>query len=230
MSKLQVAPNSSSPVPSAACCRHADIERSLFLLANFPLPSLLCCPSESYCVSRPLITSRSECYPPTIWLPIAVRTMNASHRNRNAANAGLRFSKKKQLPSASRKTPSSTSSPTSTRPSTSHPCPTTSCAHTYVPSRTTPSCVDVSSLAIFLPPTAKRDKSNHLKLIQHVWGRQWNWAARKLPLWLAPNMVTLIGFFFILGNVGLLVLFVPDLVGPVRLAQEAPSYLITPRA
>lgn len=28
-------------------------------------------------------------------------------------------------------------------------------------------------------------------------------------------MVTLIGFFFILGNVGLLVLFVPDLIGPV---------------
>lgn len=30
-------------------------------------------------------------------------------------------------------------------------------------------------------------------------------------------MVTLIGFFFILGNVGLLVLFVPDLIGPVSL-------------
>lgn len=28
-------------------------------------------------------------------------------------------------------------------------------------------------------------------------------------------MVTLIGFFFILGNIGLLVLFMPDLVGPV---------------
>lgn len=34
---------------------------------------------------------------------------------------------------------------------------------------------------------------------------------------MAPNMVTLIGFFFILANVGLLVLFVPDLVGPVCL-------------
>lgn len=29
-------------------------------------------------------------------------------------------------------------------------------------------------------------------------------------------MVTLIGFFFILGNVGLLALLVPDLIGPVR--------------
>lgn len=29
-------------------------------------------------------------------------------------------------------------------------------------------------------------------------------------------MVTLLGFFFILGNVGLLVIFMPDLIGPVR--------------
>ncbi|ROW07661.1 hypothetical protein VMCG_03403 [Cytospora schulzeri] len=42
----------------------------------------------------------------------------------------------------------------------------------------------------------------------------WNWAAGLLPVSMAPNMVTLIGFFFILANVGLLVLFVPDLVGP----------------
>ena len=37
-----------------------------------------------------------------------------------------------------------------------------------------------------------------------------------MPLWLAPNMVTLIGFFFIIANVGLLAIFMPDLVGPVR--------------
>ena len=36
-----------------------------------------------------------------------------------------------------------------------------------------------------------------------------------LPLWLAPNMVTLLGFFFILGNVGLLELFDPDYAGTV---------------
>jgi ethanolaminephosphotransferase len=34
-------------------------------------------------------------------------------------------------------------------------------------------------------------------------------------MWLHPNMVTLLGFFFILGNIGLLVIFMPDLVGPV---------------
>lgn len=44
-----------------------------------------------------------------------------------------------------------------------------------------------------------------------------------LPLWLAPNMVTLIGFFFILGNVLLLEIFMPDMVGPVR--QLAYTYL-----
>ena len=36
-----------------------------------------------------------------------------------------------------------------------------------------------------------------------------------LPLWLAPNMVTLLGFFFILGNVLCLEIYTPDLVGPV---------------
>lgn len=33
-------------------------------------------------------------------------------------------------------------------------------------------------------------------------------------------MVTLIGFFFILANVGLLLIFMPDLVGPVSETQE----------
>ncbi len=36
-----------------------------------------------------------------------------------------------------------------------------------------------------------------------------------MPLWLAPNMVTLIGFFFIIANVALLAIYMPDLVGPV---------------
>lgn len=42
-----------------------------------------------------------------------------------------------------------------------------------------------------------------------------------LPLWLAPNMVTLLGFFFILFNVALMVIYVPDLVGPVRHRDSA---------
>jgi len=43
---------------------------------------------------------------------------------------------------------------------------------------------------------------------------QWNACVEFLPLWLAPNMVTLIGFFFILSNIILLEIFMPDLVGP----------------
>ena len=44
---------------------------------------------------------------------------------------------------------------------------------------------------------------------------QWNWFVKLMPLWLAPNMVTLIGFFFIIANIGLLAVYMPDLVGPV---------------
>lgn len=66
---------------------------------------------------------------------------------------------------------------------------------------------------------------------------QWNGFVELLPLWLAPNLVTLLGFFFILGNVVLLELYVPDLVGPVStaplqgatskmlMAQQAPSWV-----
>ena len=32
-------------------------------------------------------------------------------------------------------------------------------------------------------------------------------------------MVTLLGFFFILGNVGLMVIYIPDLVGPVSFSN-----------
>jgi hypothetical protein len=45
---------------------------------------------------------------------------------------------------------------------------------------------------------------------------QWNAFVELLPLWLAPNMVTLLGFMCILFNVGLLVVMMPDLEGPVR--------------
>jgi ethanolaminephosphotransferase len=34
-------------------------------------------------------------------------------------------------------------------------------------------------------------------------------------MWLAPNMVTLLGFLFIVGNVILIEVYMPDLVGPV---------------
>jgi len=49
---------------------------------------------------------------------------------------------------------------------------------------------------------------------RYVLKHYWNWAAELLPLWLAPNLVTLIGFGFILTNVLTLIIVMPDLVGP----------------
>ncbi|KAH6991092.1 CDP-alcohol phosphatidyltransferase-domain-containing protein [Ilyonectria sp. MPI-CAGE-AT-0026] len=49
---------------------------------------------------------------------------------------------------------------------------------------------------------------------KYVLGPFWNAFVELLPLWLAPNMVTLLGFCFILGNIILLEIFMPDLVGP----------------
>ena len=46
---------------------------------------------------------------------------------------------------------------------------------------------------------------------------QWNAFVKLLPLWLAPNLVTLLGFFCILINIVFVVIFVPDLIGPVSL-------------
>ncbi|KIH94235.1 ethanolaminephosphotransferase [Sporothrix brasiliensis 5110] len=51
-------------------------------------------------------------------------------------------------------------------------------------------------------------------LSHYVLNPYWNASVKFLPMWLAPNMVTLIGFLFILANVALLVIFMPDLVGP----------------
>lgn len=45
---------------------------------------------------------------------------------------------------------------------------------------------------------------------------QWNAFVELLPMWMAPNVVTLLGFAFIVGNLLLLEIYVPDLIGPVR--------------
>ncbi|RSL55001.1 hypothetical protein CEP54_009602 [Fusarium duplospermum] len=49
---------------------------------------------------------------------------------------------------------------------------------------------------------------------KYILGPFWNASVNLLPLWIAPNMVTLVGFCFILGNVALAQIFMPDLVGP----------------
>ncbi|KAL2002006.1 hypothetical protein VTN02DRAFT_860 [Thermoascus thermophilus] len=49
---------------------------------------------------------------------------------------------------------------------------------------------------------------------RYILKHYWNAFVELLPLWLAPNMVTLLGFAFIVVNVILVELFMPDLVGP----------------
>jgi ethanolaminephosphotransferase len=44
---------------------------------------------------------------------------------------------------------------------------------------------------------------------------QWTACVELLPLWLAPNTVTLLGFFCVVANVVLLVLIMPGMDGEV---------------
>ncbi|KAK5307754.1 hypothetical protein LTR99_000726 [Exophiala xenobiotica] len=54
-----------------------------------------------------------------------------------------------------------------------------------------------------------------IKPMQHkLTSLQWNGAVKLLPMWLAPNMVTLLGFFCVLINVVFIQIYIPDLVGP----------------
>ena len=70
-----------------------------------------------------------------------------------------------------------------------------------------------------LHPEALRTASSYTRSQRDLTCAQWNGFVELLPLWLAPNLVTLLGFFFILGNIVLLELHIPDLVGP------APSWV-----
>jgi len=54
---------------------------------------------------------------------------------------------------------------------------------------------------------------------RYILRHYWEFGATLLPRWLAPNAVTLIGFGFIVSNVILLIIMVPDLVSP------APSWV-----
>ena len=59
------------------------------------------------------------------------------------------------------------------------------------------SCIDKSLLSIY------------------VLQPYWNWAVTLFPLWMAPNLITMIGFSFMLGNYGILWLVNPTLKDPV---------------
>ncbi|KAI8365273.1 CDP-alcohol phosphatidyltransferase-domain-containing protein [Radiomyces spectabilis] len=54
---------------------------------------------------------------------------------------------------------------------------------------------------------------------QHVLRHYWNWAITLFPLWIAPNLITLIGLLFMVTNVIFVALIVPDL------ESEGPSWL-----
>ncbi|KAJ1926877.1 hypothetical protein IWQ60_003427 [Tieghemiomyces parasiticus] len=42
----------------------------------------------------------------------------------------------------------------------------------------------------------------------------WNWCVNLFPLWMAPNLITLTGLGFVVANLGFLLYYSPDLVGP----------------
>lgn len=77
----------------------------------------------------------------------------------------------------------------------------------------------ISDEALVHLKTYKYSSVDKSPVSHYILNPYWTAAVNLLPMWLAPNMVTLLGFCFILVNVGLLLIFIPDLVGP------APSWL-----
>ncbi|KAI1170912.1 CDP-alcohol phosphatidyltransferase [Nemania sp. FL0916] len=82
------------------------------------------------------------------------------------------------------------------------------------PSRKTAVAECVSEEALIHLRSYKYSAVDRSPVSNYILRPYWNAFVELLPLWLAPNMVTLLGFCFILANVGLLVLVMPDLVGP----------------
>lgn len=72
-------------------------------------------------------------------------------------------------------------------------------------------CVSEEALAHF--KTYKYSSVDKSYISRYILKHYWNASVELLPLWLAPNMVTLLGFFFVLGNVLLLEVMNPDMVG-----------------
>ncbi|KAI0548867.1 CDP-alcohol phosphatidyltransferase [Xylaria curta] len=82
------------------------------------------------------------------------------------------------------------------------------------PSRKTAVAECVSDDALIHLRSYKYSAVDKSPISNYILRPYWNAFVELLPLWLAPNMVTLLGFCFILANVGLLVIVMPDLVGP----------------
>ncbi|KAK3618514.1 hypothetical protein LTR56_024600 [Elasticomyces elasticus] len=73
-------------------------------------------------------------------------------------------------------------------------------------------CISDDALQHF--KTYKYSSVDKSPVSYYILRHYWNACVEFLPLWLAPNMVTLLGFFFVLGNVFLLSVMDPDLQGP----------------
>lgn len=63
----------------------------------------------------------------------------------------------------------------------------------------------------------KRYKYNSVDrsfISRHLLRHYWTAAAQLMPLWLAPNTITLLGLMCVYFNIATLVLVMPDLTGP----------------
>ncbi|KAK9455965.1 hypothetical protein V1511DRAFT_496177 [Dipodascopsis uninucleata] len=49
---------------------------------------------------------------------------------------------------------------------------------------------------------------------RYILKHYWSYVAELMPIWLAPNVITLLGLIFIYINVICIIIFIPDLVGP----------------
>ncbi|KAL2270861.1 hypothetical protein VTJ83DRAFT_232 [Remersonia thermophila] len=72
----------------------------------------------------------------------------------------------------------------------------------------------VSDDALIHLKTYKYSAVDKSPISNYVLKHYWNAFVNLLPLWVAPNMVTLLGFMCIIFNVGVLVVMIPDLEGP----------------
>lgn len=66
--------------------------------------------------------------------------------------------------------------------------------------------VDLSSLRSY-----QYRSIDNSPISRHVLSHYWNWAIQWFPLWMAPNLITLIGLSFMILAVGLIMWLVPDL-------------------
>ncbi|ORZ32205.1 CDP-alcohol phosphatidyltransferase-domain-containing protein [Catenaria anguillulae PL171] len=75
-----------------------------------------------------------------------------------------------------------------------------------------------SYIPAHLRPNLRKYKyagADHSLVSKYILGPYWNHIINYVPLWMAPNLVTLIGFFFIVFNVILTLIFSPDLTTPL---------------